>query len=351
MKINQKKFEQALAVFKEYLKEERARQDKEEREERKRIFQQLFRAEFNEFIFAEIVKKLWASQIWANQEYLVSNIIQQNGWEKLKNAFRKLVSKEDAPGKRYEEFFASIKGMGPSMVTEILCYAEPQNAGIWNDKVRKALAWLEAEEMPYQKYRISGAEYDSVNNFLKELATQIAHATNEEVDLLFVDYFLWEIWDRFSQKDERDTGAAKAKITKGDSRHDEMQDKVAAIGTWLGFQVETEKAIGPGARVDVVWHARIANLGAVSYVFEVQDRGSRDSLILNLQRAQSAPAVQKLVVVSDNEQLEKIKQEIGNLPENFRKATTFWSFDDVENAYQNLEQVAATLEKLKLFEE
>jgi hypothetical protein len=351
MKINQKKFEQAVDVFSKYLKEEQAIQDKKEREERKNFFQKLFKEELNEFVFGEIIKKLWASQIWANQEYLVSNIIQKNGWEKIKIEFQKLISKEGTSGKRYEEFLLNIKGMGPSMVTEILCYAEPKNAGIWNDKVRKAFAWLEAEEMPYQKYKISGAEYDLVNNFLKELSLKIAHITNEDVDLLFVNYFLWEIWDKLSQKDEQEIGGVKEKIEKGASRHDEIRDKIAAIGTWLGFEVETEKTIGPGTRVDTVWYARIANLGAVSYVFEVQDKGSRDSLILNLQRAQSNPTVQKLIVVSDNEQLEKIKLEIGNLPENFRNATKFWSFDDVEKSYQNLEQVSAALEKLKLLEE
>lgn len=66
---------------------------------------------------------------------------------------------------------------------------------------------------------------------------------------------------------------------------------------------------------------------------------------------QTAPTVQKLIVVSDKEQLEKIKSEIGALPENFRKATTFWDFDNIEKTYQSLEQVAHSLGSLRLFED
>jgi len=58
-----------------------------------------------------------------------------------------------------------------------------------------------------------------------------------------------------------------------------------------------------------------------------------------------------LIVVSDGEQLEKIKREISTLSESFRKATTFWEFNDVENTYQSLEQVANSMMNLKLFEE
>lgn len=351
MKINQTKLKQAIEGFGLYLATERAREDTQEREERKRYFQNLFNKNFDEFVFSEIIKKLWASQIWANQEYLVSKIIKDNGIEKLTQVFKKLISGNESPGRRYENFLESIKGMGPSMVTEILCYADPHSAGIWNEKARRALAWLEAEEIPYEKYRINGKEYDAFNSFLKELAEILRQELKEDFDLLFVDYFLWEVWDKFSRKEEKEIREVEKKITKGASRHDEIKDKIAAIGSWLGFQVDTEKAIGPGARVDVVWYARIANLGAVSYVFEVQDRGSVDSLILNLQKAQTAPTVQKLIVVSDGKQLEKIKREISALSESFRKATTFWEFNDVENTYQSLEQVANSMRNLKLFEE
>lgn len=135
---------------------------------------------------------------------------------------------------------------------------------------------------------------------------------------------------------------------KSKSRHDELKIKIATIGSWLGFEIETEKSIATGAVIDTVWKAKISNLGQITYVFEVQDRGSIDSLILNLQRAQSNSIVQKLVVVTDKDQIEKIKNEILTMPEHFRKAITYWEDRDVDETYENLEQVTNSITRLNL---
>jgi len=80
--------------------------------------------------------------------------------------------------------------------------------------------------------------------------------------------------------------------------HDEIRDFIRDIGISLGFEAETEKTIGHGARVDVIWRAKIANLGVVTYVFEVHKSGSIDSFVLNLQKAIRNPTVQKVIAVS-----------------------------------------------------
>ena len=85
-------------------------------------------------------------------------------------------------------------------------------------------------------------------------------------------------------------------------------DLLTAIGQWLGFQAKKEELVARGARVDAVWQARIANLGVVTYVFEVQRRGSIDSLILNLQRAQNNQSVQRLIVVANSDEITRVRQ-------------------------------------------
>ena len=347
-KFNEQKLKKALETFRKYSQEDRFQEDIQEREERKRFFQKVTREKFNEFNFSGIIKKLWAAQIWRNQDYLVNKIIKDNGIDNLATEFSLLVSAKGTLGERYERFLQNIKGLGPAMVTEILCHTDPQHAGIWNDRARKSLAWLETKEVPYDKYKISGKEYDLFNNALVELAGLLVRENYQDVDLLFVNYFLWEVWDKFAkfQKEKEITVPRR-----GVSKHDEIRDKIAEIGSWLGFESETEKLVAPGAKVDVIWRARIANLGAVSYIFEVQDRGSVDALILNLQRAQMNPTVQKLIIVSDGEQISRIQKEISTMPENFRKATTFWDISDVENTHQNLEQVTSSITKLHLVED
>jgi hypothetical protein len=345
--FNKQKFRIALEYFKEYSKEARFRKDTEERRERKAFFQKITRGKIDELTFAGLIKKLWAAQIWANQDYLVNKIIKDNGIQKISNELSILVSHRRTPGERYEQFLKKIKGMGPSMVTEILCHTDPKNAGIWNDKVRKAIAWLEIKNISYDKYRVTAKEYDNFNQLIKQLTSYLKGEKYQDVDLLFVDYFLWEVCDKFAKQEKIKTPII-GELGKERSRHTELRDKIAAVGSWLGFDVETEKHIAIGARVDIIWKAKIANLGAVSYIFEVQDRGSIDSLLLNLQKAQTNSTVQKLIIVSDIDQLEKIKSEVKTMPENFRKATSFWDTGEVENVYQNLEQVTNSITKLNL---
>lgn len=84
------------------------------------------------------------------------------------------------------------------------------------------------------------------------------------------------------------------------------KEKLVAIGELLGFDSRSEVKITTGAVVDAVWEAKIGNMGKAIYVFEVQSKGSIDSLILNLKKAQSNAAVQAVVAVADEEQLAKI---------------------------------------------
>ncbi len=348
--FNEDRLAKALEAFHEYTKESRFSDDTRERAERKKHFQSLARAGFNELNFTEMIKKLWASKIWGNKEYLVNKLIKDNGIEKLEQKFSYVFANKDSPREQYDALVGQVKGMGPSMITEILCYLEPKNAGIWNDKARRALAWLGAKDIPFDTYRITSKEYMKFNSTLASLAEELSREGYKDVDMLFVDYFLWETWDKFA-RNEIKTAVLIRNRTRQLSRHDETCDRIAQIGSWLGFEVESEKLIAPGAKLDVIWRAKIANLGAVSYAFEVQDRGSIDSLIVNLQRAQSNPTVQKLIVVSDAEQLSKIKEEIKTMPESFRKACTFWETFDVERTHQSLEQVSTSVAKLELIKE
>jgi len=124
-------------------------------------------------------------------------------------------------------------------------------------------------------------------------------------------------------------------------------------GRWRGyFDFDSGATIldwvGHGARVDNVWRARIGNLGLVTYVFEVHKTGSIDSLLLNLQKAKSSPTVQKVIAVSNEEQLEKVKRESEGLPEEFRRALGFWPVTEVQKVGQNLQSAMSVIDKLGL---
>jgi hypothetical protein len=346
-KLNEIKIEKAIDLFTQYSKTERCIKETEERENRKLYFNNLLKKPFDEAVFSDIIKKLWASQIWGNKDYLVDKIIKDNDINLLQEKFKLLSNKDIPPEEKYNSFINSIKGMGPSMVTELICLVEPKKAGIWNGKAREALQWLEAIQLPLDKYRITGTEYKIVNEYLDIISTKLKKAGFTDSDLLLVDYLLWEVWDKYSKTVKQESITQKSSI-KSKSRHYELINKLIEIGSWLGFSVESEKSIAIGARVDAVWKAKIANLSSVSYVFEVQDKGSIDSLILNLQKSQRNPTVQKLVIVSDFKQLEKIKAEIETMPETFRKSCTYWSDEEVDKTHQSLEQVSNSITRLNL---
>ena len=118
------------------------------------------------------------------------------------------------------------------------------------------------------------------------------------------------------------------------------------IGGLLGFDSRSEVKIADGAVVDAVWEAKIGNMGKAIYVFEVQSKGSIDSLILNLKKSQSNAAVQAVVAVADEEQLGKIiKESRGVIDE---KDLRTWDSEDVLTVYDSLVRAHESINKLAL---
>ena len=302
--------------------------------------------QMTELDVGRMISNLWAYNAWTNKDYVVEHIINDNTLARLKEYFKRLLYDNEPFERRFDEFNRHIKHLGPASATEILCLYDPKQFGIWNDRARKALKILGFDVLPLNKYHITGKEYVRVNDTLKLIAKELRNLGLKNADLLTVDLFLWLIW-KLSSKEEKETEKL-ADQTTGDFDHNEIRDFIKQIGIWLGFEANTEEMVAKGARVDVVWRVKIANLGVITYVFEVHRKGSIDSLILNLQKAISNPTVQKVIAVSDEEQIQRIKEEVASLPENFRKILGFWNVADVVNTHEKLADVIESLSKLEL---
>lgn len=95
--------------------------------------------------------------------------------------------------------------------------------------------------------------------------------------------------------------------------------------------------------------SRIANLGTISYAFEVHRHGSRDSAILNLQKVMHRdPSIQKVVLVSSDDELDAFRREISCLPEGFRNAVGYFEVGELQLALSHLASLKTILEKLGL---
>jgi len=350
MALNKEQHQKIKDYFTKFMSSKSFRDDLASREQRRELIVPFLSRErlrsMTELEFGELISKLWASALWGNKEYLVQKIVGENGMHKIIDELENLLYGTESFDRRFDRFLREIKGLGPATITEILCYYDPNKYGFWNDKARKALKILQFDALPLAKYNISGKEYVEINKVFLEIAQYLKELGLRDADLLAVDYFLYEVW--FSEKEKTEKEEIPQIFEENEFDHDEIRDFIRDIGNWLGFEVDTEKQIASGARVDCVWMARIANLGVVTYVFEVHKSGSIDSLILNLQKALNNPTVQKIIAVSDAKRIEKIRDEIQGLPENFRKSLAFWEVKDVISTHERLSEAMESINKLGL---
>jgi hypothetical protein len=88
-------------------------------------------------------------------------------------------------------------------------------------------------------------------------------------------------------------------------------------------------------------------MGRVIYVFEVQTKGSVDSLILNLLKSLNNPAVQGVVAVSDKDQLEKIKKHANDVKD-LRDKLKYWDYEEILKIHEGLEYINSSINELGL---
>lgn len=329
-----------------------------ERRERREYYQSFTKdrlLEMTEDEFLEYISKLWSMLIWGNKKYVVDKLIADNSFDTLKKQLVGLLYGVSPVEKRWDAFLKSVKGMGPATISELLSYADPQEYVIFNKTTILCFSYLDIPDMPKYNYQYTGKKYVQVCAAAKEIAKELQKAGAEDYDLLAVDYFMWDEILPLAEKKASEGSPAvtevKKKVTANDSKslHDEVKEKLVAIGELLGFDSRSEVKITTGAVVDAVWEARIGNMGKAIYVFEVQSKGSIDSLILNLKKAQSNAAVQAVVAVADEEQLAKIIRESAGVID--EKSLRTWDLEDVLAVYDALVRAHESINKLALVPE
>lgn len=304
--------------------------------------------------FLEYISKLWSMLIWGNKKYVVDKLIADNGFATLKKRLADFLYGADSIDKRWDSFLKSVKGLGPATISELLTYSNPQEYVIFNKTTIMCYGYLGVPDMPKYNYQYTGKKYVEVCAIAKEIAAELKKAGAEEYDLLAVDYFMWdEILPVVEKKapvvEEIPELSKPTSVNESKSLHDEIKEKLVAIGGLLGFESRSEVKITAGAVVDAVWEAKIGNMGKAIYVFEVQSKGSIDSLILNLKKAQSNAAVQAVVAVADEGQLAKIIRESAGVID--EKSLRTWNSEDVLAVYDSLVRAHESINKLALVPE
>lgn len=300
----------------------------------------------------EYISPLWAMLIWGNKRYVVDKLIDDNGLETIKEELKILLWSDKPIENRWDRFRKTIKGMGPAMISEILCKTHPHKFMLWNRRAQIGLDYLEVKGLPRYDYQLDGKKYKELCETAKEIAVELKNAGFEEDSLLMVDYFIWhelQVEETLSGAKTKAKDPEEKSLEKDTSNfiHNDIRDKIRNIGQWLGFEANIERKVAAGSKVDAVWESTIGNMGRIIYVFEVQTKGSIDSLIVNLLKSLNNPAVQGVVAVSNKKQLDKIKDHAEGVT-GLRDKLKLWDYQEVLNVHENLEYVNESINKLDL---
>jgi hypothetical protein len=301
----------------------------------------------------EYISKLWAMLIWGNKHYVVDKLIETNGLSHFKNLLIELVWGKEDIIERWNNFRSHIKGMGPAMISEILCKTHPKQFMLWNRRAYVGLNHLEVKNLPRYDYQLTGKVYKYLCNICQDISKELINAGFNDSTLLAVDYFIWDklqVEDKLSKIHTKKPIVEKTKeefYEESKIIHNDIRDKLRDIGQWLGFTSNIEKKVSEGSKVDTIWEATIGNMGRVIYIFEVQTKGSIDSLILNLLKSLNNPAVQGVVAVSDAKQLEIIRKHAFDVKD-LKDKLKYWDYEEILKVHESLEFVNENINKLGL---
>lgn len=294
---------------------------------------------------------LWAMVMWGNKHYQINNIIEANGMDLLRQCFADLIYGTSPLKKRWDNFRFQIKGVGPAIMSELLGKTYPDKYLIWNKKTYTGFQVLGVPDVPRYEARLMGNVYEYLSGKGREIMEFARSNGFPGFDMMTLNTFIWQELQnepvskppQEEQSEEfRPIGRKEAEFV-----HNDIRDKLADIGKFLGFHANVEEKIATGAVVDAIWDVRIGNMGQIKYVFEVQTAGSIDSLILNLLKAKNNKTVQGIVAVSDQAQLEKIRKEVSGMRE-IADEIKYWDYLDVLRTYDALQSVNETINKLGL---
>jgi len=161
------------------------------------------------------------------------------------------------------------------MMSEILCHTHPDDCMVWNRRAFVAFRYLAVPDLPRYDYQMTGAKYVYLSKTARAIREELRKKGIKDANLLTVDYFIWDelqVEDNLSNifgagADADKSAPAELKDVKDASTaefiHDEVRDKIADIGRWLGLSARIETKVADGSIVDAVWESTIGNMEAL----------------------------------------------------------------------------------------
>ena len=306
--INMQTLKALMPQFHRFLEVDGQRWQKERRDKDEffaRYFSERQIENLEEGTLRELIYILWAYNGWTNNDLLLEEML-RSGLPTIRSAFKQLLYGTDPISKRFDHVRKNVRMMGAACISEILAHHNHKECPIWNSRSREGFVSLGVSEVQLPKSaQISGSQYASYCKLAQDARSQVAKEYPEFDDLFKLDFLLYFV----SLQEIHPEVPVVVPARVEDFDHDTVVDQIIELGDGLGFEVQREFSVMPGCRIDAIWRSRVANLGTISYAFEVHRKGSRDSAILNLQRVRRDPTIQKVVIVSSSDELDEFKRE------------------------------------------
>lgn len=315
--------------------------------------------------FAEIYKKLWASNIWQNKDWYVQNrLLAPNGIEKIKKELKKLLYSDSSIVERYNEFKSNIKGFGISSLSEILHMVFPEKYCLWNDKPKTVLPAVGLNILPerYFKYQINtGEEYSECVQALDLIKNQLAKFGIK--DFIDLDVMLWHIYQdilptisKQIQENNQHTEQVQTTSIKIDS-HAGAQFHLIELGNMMGFLTYTpdpsseyekhklgevatlkeipgfagERDLQSARNIDVIWFGFDEN---PRVCFEVEHSTGISPGLNRLLQLKHLRV--KFVIVSSEDMRGKFEREMEKYPyRTFRDSFRFISYNELGSLFES----------------
>jgi len=367
-----KEIKNYIEQFKNWLREDRKSKDwREERLRRIQWYKEKLGLNNIDNLsvddFSQLIKDLWASNVWGNKDYKVQYLIQNNGFEKIKKELKKLLYDEGPIEERWDTFKKSIKGLGPSSISEILTFFDPQKYSLINLKIYKVLPRL---GIPIKIVK-DGKSYKEAKEKLKIIKNALIENEVKDVDFIITDFFIaYLFYDVFNLAYERKEKGEKTETIKIKKKfeikelnfeklkidsHEKAEAILLSLGNLLGFDTYTpdkgrivegqslgniatlqelpyfgsEKIMESAQNIDVVW----VKDEWPEYFFEVEHTTGITPGLLRIYRVAEKLSA-KCFIISSAEMLPKFKREIEKPPfDKVKERYKFKSYKELEEMY------------------
>ena len=373
-----------MATTKTYIedylvwREANKREELTEREERTRWYKQKMGSQekiksLTEDDLHELMEKLWALGFWKNKAYKVNKLIKDNGIDKIKNAFVTLLHSDQQIAERWDRFRQSVKGFGPSSLSEILTLVFPNQYGIMNMKpltVLPALGFLAEDEVKKISCGYtSGSDYERFMRALQKVRDELIANGLPKADFIDVDFFIWYLFEyvfKLRYKQDKSSVIKSALGIKEDvepkpaislpgekeiKSHPEAECILLQLGQTLGYDTyspdKSKEAYGQKLEdlisldsvpqfttrtlmetikyIDVIWFQDEFPV----YCFEVEHTTGVTEGLLRLYRT-SPLSNAKLFIIAPSDVLKKFETEVNKIPfSEIKKRYIFRSYNDL----------------------